>query len=598
MKRLSQMVFVVLIALAFGNAGIGGEEMDAQKKIARIQELLSEGPVIDTVGFPEEMPLSKLLAAVRRQLPGDKKIALRLEETELGKEACRLAEAPVRCSGLRTTLSTILRKALRQVTKDEELAFGIREDGIVITRAPRAVHSMVYDAGDIVRAMPLLLPSLKHVDVELFAGVKSSDGMALLVRYLMIDIPLRPWEKIEIENGHRLSVRASYDTHEGIADTLKALRRTNDTAVIMNARLYEVDREFFRKHVAPLFAGDKEASERSRIVSLQDELFKKIVRHQLILQSAERKLRPNEKALFLSRHSVFCYNAGRNAEGGLRTGTGLDGVSFEVRPIVSADRRYLRLHVTQHFAQLVKIDKSKMLDPATGKDVDIESPNVRKSTVTGSIQIPDAGAILMPVSYRPAGDDRVWLLVARPYIWIEEEEKERGPKGQTTSKGIWESEVPKEEAPPAAVPPAGKPLSLDDDGKAILQSVVTDILTNPELADTRKFYGTAADRTVALVDGDKLSWPKEFQVNLHGYKARTPVRLDPFQEQRRVLGIRLDKFDLKEKKSDPFEGPIEVCLFNAGGSANGAVIGGCSVYYQPQRAGKRWTVKLLGFRDP
>jgi hypothetical protein len=589
MKGISQTLFITLIAFASMNAWVGGQESDAKRKLAHHREI--RDTVIDTAEFPEEMPLSKFLAALRRQLPADKKVALRLEENELGKEASRLADAPVRCSGRRMTLTTFLRIAMRQAAKDVELDYDIREDGIVITRASSLVrHSCVYNTADVVRDMPSLLPSLKQCDADLFEGVESSDGMALLVRYLMSICPLRSRERMETLDGTRLAVRASIHNQDGIADTLESLRRMSDTAVFMNARLYEVDRDFYRKNVVPLF-DDK----RPAIVALDDAFLKKIVSHKLIRESEDRKLRPSEKSLFLSRHRVFYFVAALK-EMGVRMGTGQAGVSFEVRPLVSADRRYLRLHITQRVAQLVGIDKTKVLDPATGEDVEIEAPNVRKSSWTRTIQIPDAGAILMPVSYRPAGDDRVWLLVARPYIWIEAEEKERGPGGQTTSKGIWKTQVPKEEEPPAA--PAGKPLVLDDDGQAILQAVLTDVLTNPALADTREFYGTPADKTVALVDGDKLAWPRGFPAKLLGYKAVAPVPSDPFNEQRRVLGIRLDKFDLKDPKSGPLEGPIEICLFNTGGGANGWVIGGCSVYYRPRRDGKRWTVECLGLIDP
>jgi hypothetical protein len=591
MKRTLQTLVVVLIALAPADDKTNGEGTDNQKKSAHIQQVLVDIR-IDTTTFPEEMPFGQFLEAVRRQLPGEKKITLRLEEKELGKEACRLVDALVRCSGKRTTFRTILRKALRQVTKDVELDYAIRKDGIVITRAPLAVRSVVYEVDDIVRDMPSLVPSFPNrFDADLFEDVESSDGIALLVRYLIFTCPPRPWEKMEILNGTRLVVLASTYNHEGIVETLESLRGLSDTAVIMNARLYEVDRDFFRKCVAPFFAGDPPT-----ILAIDDGLLKKIVNHKLILESEDRKLRPNEKKMFLARHSVFGFSAGRNAETGQRVGGGLAGVSFEVRPLVSGDHRYLRLHITQRVAQLVGIDKSKVLDPATGKDEPIEAPNVRRSSVSGTIEIPDAGAILMPVRYRPSAADRVWLLVARPYMWIELEQKERGPGGQTTSKGVWDSEVPKEEEPPPK--PAGKPLALDDDGKAILQAVLTDVLTNPHFADTRAFYGTPADKTVALVDGDKLGWPKDFTAKLHGYKQVEPVQSDPFSEHRRLLGIRLDKFDLKEKKSHPFEGPIEICLFNAGGNANGGIIGGCSIYYRPRRDGQRWTVDFLGERDP
>lgn len=612
MKRMLATLVLVPIALALALATVGGVETDAQKKIAHIQKLLADTR-IDTTAFPEEMPLRKFLAAVRQQLPGEKSIALRLEKKELGKEAAQLADAPVRCAGHKKwSLHSILHKAVRQVSKDVELDYAIRADGIVITRAPLAANSFVYNVGDILREMPSLLPRLKKESLEIygtriFEGQETTDSLSLLVQWLSNSVPLRPWEKIEILNGTRLAVLASPYNHEGIADVLAALRRISDNAVVMNARLYEVDRGFFKKNIAPLFAKDKAGKDRPTIAAIDSALLAKIVRQKMILESEDHKLLPNETKAFLSRHSVFRFLAARNAEGAKNTRTGLAGVSFEVRPLVSADRLFLRLHITQHVAHLVAINKIKTRDAASGKDVETATPNVCKSSLSGTVQIPDTAAILMPVAYRPQGkdaDNRMWLLVARPYIWIEAEQKERGPGGQTTSKEVWDSEVPKEEEPPAA---NAKPLVLDEVGKAILQAVVSDILSNPQLADTRKFYGTEADKTFTLLNSEKLAWPKGFKPkNTHGYKL-VRVRLDPFKDQRRVLGIRLDKFDLTEKPT-PFSGPIKVSLFNGGGSAFGLVIDssvyyapqriGSSVYYAPKRIGKRWTVEFLGLLDP
>src|SRR5207249_891977 len=110
---------------------------------------------------------------------------------------------------------------------------------------------------------------------------------------------------------------------------------------------------------------------------------------------------------------------------------------------------------------------------------------------------------------------------------------------------------------------------------------------------TREFYGTAKDKTFTLKASDKLGWPKGFTPETHGYKL-AEVHLDPFVNQRRVLGINLGKFDLKQKKSEVFDTPIQISIFNAGGSANGAVIGGCIVHYVPKRVGKRWIVEFKG----
>ena len=76
------------------------------------------------------------------------------------------------------------------------------------------------------------------------------------------------------------------------------------------------------------------------------------------------------------------------------------------------------------------------------------------------------------------------------------------------------------------------------------------------------------------------------------------VRHDPFVDQRRVLGIRLDKLDLQQKKGTLFNTPIEVCLFTAGGTANGCIIGGCTVDYTPRREGQRWVVEYEMSFDP
>src|SRR5262249_21290360 len=164
--------------------------------------------------------------------------------------------------------------------------------------------------------------------------------------------------------------------------------------------------------------------------------------------------------------------------------------------------------------------------------------------------------------------------------------------GDVSGQSVWEGDVPKEEKPAEATP-----LPLDDEVKEILQAVITDVLTNPDLKSTREFYGTAKDKTFALVDHEKLGWPRKFNPETHGYKL-VIVKNDPFVNSRRVLGIRLDKFDLKQKKAALFNAPIEVSLHNAGGSANGAVIGGCLVYYVPKRVGKRWTVECVGMLDP
>jgi hypothetical protein len=277
------------------------------------------------------------------------------------------------------------------------------------------------------------------------------EGPALLTGFLLANVDMAEWESVQLLNGGRLAVVAAPLRQEEVSNLLDALRRLTDVAVVVNARLYEVDRAFYTRHIAPLFAKFKNPDERPRVLPIESSaLLRQIVRHKLLLESEETKLQPHQDAAFLSRQNAFRFVSGPPDRAGRpRYGAGLEGVSFEVRPVVSSDRRFLRLTISQKVTQLVRIDKTATLDITSGKDVEVESPNLRRSTVTGTVHIPDGNPILMPVDYRPAGKehkDKVWLLVARPFIWIEEEVKEiRRQGGDVTSKSLWEADVSKED---------------------------------------------------------------------------------------------------------------------------------------------------------
>jgi hypothetical protein len=599
MKRNLLVSFLPLIVL--WSAGIavaqdnslnpGGKD---DERIGQIQQLLT-ATLIDTRDFPQQMPLAQSLTALEAKLPAGKKVSFRIDEGAFGKQLAQIAGATVKLRGQRNvSLAAVLRLAMSQVSKVEEVDYGIRPDGVVITRPRLAAHSRTYDVRDVLNEMPWLLPSLKNNLADVFQNLEPTDEAGPLVRLVLNEVDLRPWETIDVLNGVKLVVLASPAHHEEIVNLLQALRRLADLEVVMNARLYEVDRAFVAKHVAPLFPVDAPPEERPRVVPIDKLLLEKITRQKLLLESEDVKIRPNQHASFLSRQSACRFAAGPrpDKEQRMLTGTGLAGVSFEVLPLVSADRRYLRLQISQKIVQLAGIDKTKALDVTTGKDVEAESPNLRRTSVTGTVQVPDGNPILMPVDYRPpdkGSEDKVWLLVARPLIWIEEEVRERKKEGQEISpKSIWASEVQKDQERASA-----KPLPFNDQVKEILQAIVTDVLTDPDLKSTREFYGTAREKTLALVDEGDVGWPKEFRPETHGYKL-VEVRRDPFVNQRRVLGIRIDKFDLAQKKAYLMNSPIHICIFNAGGSANGSVIGGCSVFYVPKRVGKHWTVECTG----
>ena len=579
------------------------ERNTAEDRIRQIQQILTVD-AIELKDFPEQMPLVKFLAALERRLPEEQKIWIRLDEAAFGKDFPTIAQTPITFSPCRVTLRMALRKALSQLPEDIEIA--IRPAGIELTRPRLAAYNMMYDVRDVVEQIPRLLPMLKKSLREIREPVQPSDGPALLGRFLLVGLeltpwasePLQPWETVQILNGTRLEVFASFDRQLQIADLIEALRRQLGDSVIMNARLYEVDRVFFAKRVAPLLAGDKETGDRPAVIRIEEALFKELDRQPLLLKGDETKLPPEQIASFLSRQNVFRYSAGPHPSiiGRTLSGIGLEGVTFEVRPLIDPSRRYLRLHITQRVTQLVRVDKTQKLDVATGKEIEIESPNLRITEVSGIVQLPDTDAILMPVLYQPSGkgkNDKVWLMVARPFIRIEEEVKSGVDLSPQT---IWNGKFSKEDGPEHVTP--DKRLPDNNKVREILQAVVKDVLTNPELKDTRAFYGTVSDNTVTIVDGHNLGWPRQFEPATFGFRLVKMKSPDPFENRNRVLGLRLDKIDLEQKKADLFDAPIQICLSNVGGTANGAVIGGCTVYYVPKRVGKRWTVECIGYVDP
>jgi hypothetical protein len=595
----SLLLLVPLPGLATAADKSGKPADEAEEQIIEIEAAL-ERPV-EIKDFPERMALAKFLAALEPLVPREKRISFRIDEEAFGKDLPKVAEATVTCPHMKNvTFVTVLRRALRLVSQVEEVDYAIRPEGVVITRPRLASHRCVYDVRSIVRCLPLLLPDMREESQQLYGDLKADDSPALLIRLLLNTVELKPWETVELLNGVRLVVVASPTRHREVANFVASLGNMADVAVIMNARLYEVDRAFYRKHIAPQFADTKDSDRRADVVRIDEALFRKISKEKLLQESEEEKLLPRRVSSFLSWQSAIRYAAGPHPtkSGKTLTGTDLAGVSFDVQPVVSPDRRYLRLHISQKVAQPAGTDRARTLDPATGKDIEVESPNLRRNTVSGLVQIPDAGAILMPVAYRPPGKenaDKVWLMVARPFIWIASEVRElRKGGGDLTPQSVWDSEVPKDEPPPT--PPVMR-LPLNEDVKEVLQAVITDVLTNPDLKSTREFYGTAKDRTLALIDDEKLGWPKEFRPDTHGYKL-VQVRDDPFLNRRRILGIRVDKFELKAGKAECGEEPVQVCVFNAGGSAYGGVIGGCTVYYGLKRVGKRWVVECAGLLDP
>lgn len=414
-----------------------------QDAIRRAQKVLTETQV-DTTDLPDEISLAKLLKALEKKLPPGSTLTLGIDEPVFGKQLRKVADTPFRCAHLkRCTLQTALHRFLGQVGTLTPVDYVICPTGVLVTTARRAAYRLEYAIGDLVKQAPVLLPQVKHLSPALERDSGPADGVEMLAQILNEEVRLQPWESFEVLDGSRLVVTASHRQQEMVASLLAALHRVLEVSVVLNARIYEVDRAFYARQVAPLFAKEDEEKGRA-VVSIDGLLFKKIAGKKLIHESEPSLLRQNKTATFLSRQKVFRYDSRKGSR------AGLCGLSFSALPVVSSDRRFLTLKITQRVARLQAIEKWKILDRATGKEVEVEAPNIGKAARTSSLIIADGAAILMPVICLPeGGGDRVWLLLARPFIWIESEVRERGDRGAGLPQEIWDSAVPDEEPEPA-----------------------------------------------------------------------------------------------------------------------------------------------------
>ncbi len=154
--------------------------------------------------------------------------------------------------------------------------------------------------------------------------------------------------------------------------------------------------------------------------------------------------------------------------------------------------------------------------------------------------------------------------------------------------------------------PVSEQEAIAADIKAVYDAILLDVLTNHTFGHSREFYGTPGDKRFALVTGEDygIPWPDSYAPSVDGYVvSRVLEGAEIDDNSPRLLGIRLDKFNLEESPTadEPqlLGGRIAVTLLNAGGSGGGATpIGGCTVYYDAKRDGDKWTIMCQGALDP
>ncbi len=299
---------------------------------------------------------------------------------------------------------------------------GEKGDGLV---------TVTYDVADLVKN-PETWRSLLRV-----APPKGADAVEGLVDLLLLSVEPESWRPgaegggtMQVLNGTRLEVRATPKRHEQVDALLRALRRGADFGVTFEAELYELDRTFHKQDVAPLFT--ELPAGRRFAASVGEQLVARIRKQSRPLKSSSVTLPRDKEGDFFSLQTAFVFAAKAKAPGRDPDevfATGLFGVTFRARVGVTPDRRGVRLKVTQHVTDLVDLEKKTVVDPDTKKQAVIEVPKLSKSSTAGDVGGDDGDTFLLPVQFRSRAakeKDRPWVLLLRPVIHIDEEQRALG----------------------------------------------------------------------------------------------------------------------------------------------------------------------------
>jgi hypothetical protein len=411
--------------------------MTAQQRYAEFRLLLETA--IETRHLQGDMPLSKFLTILEQHLPPDKKLPLRIDQQAFGKVFDEIAATQIRIQPVpkRLSLGTVFNFIISQLPKGET-DYGIWPTHVAITTPARTAYMATYEIkeickklqpmrGQVVAQMQKLCGSLDLRNVE------PADMPGVLLR-LIHTIEPESWSltapdhgTIQLVNGSRLVVRARRRIQWEIDSLLACLERLADVAVVMRAELYELDQAFYGKHIGPLLAVPGKTAR--LLVPVEDGLSHQIEKHKLLLKGEPVKLVEGGQGTLLSLQSAFTYLANLKGHGlsGERTyKTALEGVSMRARVAISSDRRSVRLTLTQNTTHFLGMKQAEDIDFATGKAAAVEAPALKTDILTATATIMDTSACLMPLAYRSREareKGRIWVLLFRPRIRIEEEER-------------------------------------------------------------------------------------------------------------------------------------------------------------------------------
>jgi hypothetical protein len=275
------------------------------------------------------------------------------------------------------------------------------------------------------------------VDRAIPGNVHDAEAVARLILD-QIDLgelkPGSPGNQLLELDGQRIQVRAPAKIHEEISDFLGALQRLNDIAVDVKASLVELDAATFEKELKPHLkpaAGNTEPriaialgmdtdgrEDTQPPVSIAETLTKL----GLVIQSSDRLYHNGLDATVLVRQQYFSQPQALNAGPKVMSkDCGKVGVRLNVTPVVSADRRFIRLKMTEQTAAIDHIRTRKLGEIAGGQPLVESTVFLDEAGKTAAVEVADCGAAIFKLGYAPK--DKVWIAILRPTIIIKAEQE-------------------------------------------------------------------------------------------------------------------------------------------------------------------------------
>ncbi len=236
-------------------------------------------------------------------------------------------------------------------------------------------------------------------------------------------------------DGGKLEVRVNAESQKEIGDVVEALHRLVDIAIDVNAEVIELDPAAMEKLLkalpahargkagSPLFynsASDLEEKEPSAEEKKTFAEASKILNAGKVVQTSTARFVNGSESVFSARQAVQAYhNHVVNKKPVDPPQFAKEGFKLIGLPLVSADRRFIRLKLTEQSLVVTGI-KKRELNVIQDQKLVLSSLETEDLGSTGSTTIPDGGLTVFRLAYAPK--DKVWVVVLRPTLFIQAEE--------------------------------------------------------------------------------------------------------------------------------------------------------------------------------